>query len=107
MQKLRFLPFVAVLAFGATISAQAVGPTTTSALRYASFSYQDGYNQGYNETLQNKCIDGTNFELHYQNNYLPRAQQNYYDNIGTADEAYYQGYLGGLQDGHDAPVSCG
>lgn len=107
MQKLRFLSLTAVLTLGAMASVPAIGSTSTVALRRASFSYQDGYNQGYNETLQNKCIDGANFDTHYQNNYLPQAQQNYYNSIGTADEAYYQGYLDGLQAGYGAPAFCG
>lgn len=70
-------------------------------------TYQDGYDRGLRETLQNKCIDGNNFGYNYSHYYEPRAQQNYYYTQGTPDEDYYRGYLEGMQEGYIQPAYCG
>ena len=70
-------------------------------------TYQDAYDQGLHETLQNKCIDGVNFNYNYAHNYEPRAQQNYNNSIGTLEEDYYRGYLDGLHEGYNQPAYCG
>lgn len=104
MQFLRSLPLAALLAAGALTATPA--RSSAAQQQQAAASYQDGYAQGYRETQQNKCLDGGSFEERYQANYLPRAQQNADATAGTADGAYYQGYLDGLQAGYGDPAFC-
>lgn len=104
MKFLRHLSLAALLATGAWTTAPARSSAPTQ--QAAAYSYQDGYAQGYRETQQNKCIDGSYFEEHYQANYLPRAQQNADATAGTADGPYYQGYLDGLQAAYGDPAFC-
>lgn len=113
MKKLRLLSLAGLFAIGLSATASIpVANVTASHQRNKALSYQDGYNQGYNETLQNKCIDGNNcanggcFEIHYENNYKPTAERNYANSAGTNQEDYYRGYLDGLLDGYDAPAYC-
>lgn len=107
MKKLRLLSLAGLFAIGmgATAATPAVGSTALQQRSNAS-SYTDGYNQGFNETVQNKCIDGDRFESNYSSSYEPRAQQNYDNSIGTTYEDYYRGYLDGLHDGYNAPAYC-
>lgn len=104
MQFLRSLPLAALLAAGALTTTPA--RSSVSRQQATSASYQDGYAQGYRETQQNKCLDGSYFEEHYQANYLPRAQRNADATAGTADGPFYQGYLDGLQVAYGDPVFC-
>ena len=89
----------------AILPLQSHAPATT-VVRVAD-TYQDAYAQGLRETLQNKCIDGNNFNSNYTNSYEPRAQRNYDYSVGTPDEDYYRGYLDGLHEGYNQPAYCG
>ncbi|MCI1186696.1 hypothetical protein MON38_04645 [Hymenobacter sp. DH14] len=90
----------------ATLPVRPLAPGTSTPVRVAD-TYQDAYQQGLRETLQNKCIDGVNFNYNYAHNYEPRAQQNYEYSQGTPDEDYYRGYLDGLHEGYIEPAYCG
>lgn len=102
---IRTLSIVGLLALGTRVSAAAIEAPLVHQ-QSVSTTYQDGYNQGFRETLENKCIDGNNFQANYVR-YEQRAQSNYDNSIGTSDEDYYRGYLDGLHDGYNQPVSCG
>ena len=90
----------------ATLPVRSPAPVATKTIHRAD-TYQDAYAQGLRETLQNKCIDGVNFNSNYSHYYEPRAQQNYAYSQGTPDEDYYRGYLEGLQEGYMQPAYCG
>lgn len=105
----RLLSVALLLAMAGTASAtrplQNLAPAT-SVVRLAD-TYQDAYSQGLRETLQNKCIDGNNFNYNYSHYYEPSAQRNYDYSMGTPDEDYYRGYLDGLHEGYNQPAYCG
>ncbi len=107
MKKLRLLSLAGLFAIGigATVSTPAIGSTAIQQ-RVRALSYTDGYNQGYNETLQNKCIDGDLFEYRYASNYEPTAQRNFAAYDGTPDGEYYGGYLDGLHTAYGDVVVC-
>jgi hypothetical protein len=104
MHKLRLLAVASLLALGATASLPAA--TLTAApqpvAQRAEGDYQDGYDQGYAETTNNKCLDGTNFDANYASDYRPTAEQTYQDDPSD----YNQGYLDGQAKGNVTFVAC-
>lgn len=105
----RMLSVALLLATAGSVSATLPprSPSPTTATVRVADTYQDAYNQGLRETLQNKCIDGNNFNSNYASSYEPRAQRNYDYSLGTPDEEYYGGYLDGLHEGYMQPAYCG
>lgn len=101
------LLFATAGSVNATLPVRSLAPATSSATARVADTYQDAYQQGLRETLQNKCIDGNNFNHNYFNYYEPRAQQNADYSQGTSDEDYYRGYLDGLHEGYNQPAYCG
>lgn len=110
MQTIKRMLFIAaLLSATATASVSAIEAPLragTHQQRSATDDYQYGYQRGYIETLQNKCIDGNNFPNNYVR-YEQRAELNYYSTIGTPDEDYYRGYLDGMREGFNQPAYCG
>ncbi|GAB3637301.1 hypothetical protein GCM10027422_28910 [Hymenobacter arcticus] len=106
MRKLLTILTVAALGLGVSAPTATSAVGTTGTYRRAAQTYEDGYNQGFRETQQNKCIDGTRFESYYSNYYHPQAERNYQNSGGSGQEDYYRGYLDGMEEGYLNPAYC-
>lgn len=105
MKRLRFLSLSVLLALGSVASS--FTPSRAGTEQASSYDdYQNGYTTGKRETEQNKCIDGNNFVQNYE--FYRQRVTNYRDTALSPDDYdFYQGYLDGMEEGYNTPVTCG